>query len=75
MVPGVRVQAGKISKSHRLYIFRNGTPATQGYFPKAIKVFKKEMGEVKKGDECTITMDVDDGFIIEKGDYVVAYEE
>ena len=31
--------------------------------------------EVKKGDECTITMDVDDGFIIEKGDYVVAYEE
>ena len=42
-VPGVRVEAGKLNKSHKFYIFRNGSVATEGYFPHSIKVFKKEM--------------------------------
>lgn len=73
-VPGVRVESGKISKTHRLYVFRNGSPATEGEFAKNIKVFKKEMTEVKKGEECTITVSFG-GFQLEKGDEIVAYEE
>ena len=33
------------------------------------------MVEVKKGDECTITIEFDEGFILQKGDEIVAYEE
>lgn len=40
-VPGLRVEAGKLGKNHKLYVFRNGTPATEGSFAKSIKVFKK----------------------------------
>lgn len=72
-VPGIRVETGKISRLHKLYVFRNGSPATDGSFAKSIKVFKKEMSDVKKGDECTITMDVESGFTFERGDEIVAY--
>ena len=40
-VPGVRVETGKLSKSHKFYVYRNGSVATDGFFPKSIKVFKK----------------------------------
>lgn len=43
-------------------------------FIKSIKSFKKEMAEVKKGEECTITLDNPKEFVIEKGDEIVAYE-
>lgn len=33
------------------------------------------MTEVKKGDECTLTVDFGGDFIFEKGDEIVAYEE
>ena len=49
-VPGLRVEVGKISRLHKLYVFRNGTPVTEGSFAKSIKVFKKEMSDVKKGE-------------------------
>jgi translation initiation factor IF-2 len=61
-VPGVRVESGKIGKTHRLYVFRNGSPVSEGEFAKNLKVFKKEMTEVKRGDECTITVDFGPGF-------------
>lgn len=62
-VPGLRVESGKLGISHKLYVFRNGSPATEGSYAKSIKVFKKEMTEVKKGDECTITIDFGADFI------------
>jgi translation initiation factor IF-2 len=40
-IPGVRLTSGKISKTNKLYIFRNGTPVTGEMFAKSIKVFKK----------------------------------
>jgi len=49
-IPGVRVLAGKISKSSKVYLFRNGSPVSDLIYIKSIKSFKKEMGEVKKGD-------------------------
>jgi translation initiation factor IF-2 len=49
MIPGIRVEAGKLGKAHRMYVFRNGSPATEGVFARSIKIFKKEMVEVKKG--------------------------
>ena len=39
-----------------------------------IKVFKKDMFDVKKGDECTITLEEHD-IDIRKGDEIVAYQE
>lgn len=72
-VPGVKIEAGKIGKTHKLYVFRNGSPASDGVFARNIKVFKKEMSQVKKGDECTITMDLSPDFKLEKGDEIVAY--
>ena len=41
MVPGVRVTSGKISKTNKLHIFRNGSPITAELFAKSIKCFKK----------------------------------
>ena len=61
------MESGKVSKTHRLYVFRNGSPATEGQFAKSIKIFKKEANEVKKGDECTITVSFGD-FQFQKGD-------
>ena len=72
-VPGVRIESGKISQSYRIYAFRNGSPATEGVFAKNIKVFKKETSEVKKGDECTMTLDFGPDFSFQKGDELVAY--
>ena len=43
LVPGIRVESGKICKNYRIYVFRNGRPATEGVYAKSIKVFKKEM--------------------------------
>jgi translation initiation factor IF-2 len=40
-VPGVRVTSGKISKTHKLHVFRNGSPITAELFAKSIKSFKK----------------------------------
>lgn len=40
-VPGVRMNTGKISKTCRVFVFRNGSPVTEGCFAKSIKVFKK----------------------------------
>jgi hypothetical protein len=31
------------------------------------------MGEVKNGEECTITLDTPAGFTFEKGDEIIAY--
>lgn len=62
IVPGVRVLTGKINKSSKMYIFRNGTPISDALVAKSIKNFKKQMTEVKKGDECTITLDVSNQF-------------
>lgn len=73
-VPGVRMMSGKLSKSNKIYIFRNGSPISDSLFAKSIKVFKKEVGEIKKGDECTVTLDVKADFQYEKGDELVAYE-
>lgn len=28
LIPGIRVSNGKIAKTHKLYVFRNGTPIT-----------------------------------------------
>lgn len=74
-IPGLRVSSGKMAKTHKMYVFRNGTPVTEELFPKSIKVFKKEAGEIKVGDECTITLDFPAGFTIEKGDEIVAFEQ
>lgn len=68
MVPGVRVTSGKLSKTNKMHIFRNESPITAELFAKSIKSFKKEMAEVKKGDQCTITLDLPAGFEIQKGD-------
>jgi translation initiation factor IF-2 len=62
LVPGVRVTSGKMAKTHKMHVFRNDTPITGELFAKSIKSFKKEMTEVKKGDECTITLDTPPGF-------------
>jgi translation initiation factor IF-2 len=40
-VPGIRVDAGKMSKDNKFYIFRNGTPITNALYAKSIKSFKK----------------------------------
>jgi len=56
------VLSGKINKSSRMYVFRNGTPISEALVAKSIKVFKKETTEVKKGDECTITLEVSNQF-------------
>jgi translation initiation factor IF-2 len=53
------VTSGKMAKANKMHIFRNGTPITGEIFAKSIKSFKKEMAEIKKGDECTITLDTD----------------
>lgn len=50
LIPGVRVSNGKIAKTHKMYVFRNGTPITEELFPKSIKIFKKETAEIKIGD-------------------------
>jgi translation initiation factor IF-2 len=42
-IPGIVVNSGKISKEHKLYIFRNGSPINTGLFAKNIKSFKKEV--------------------------------
>lgn len=42
-------------------------------YPKSIKCFKKEVTEIKKGDECTITLDLPEGFELEKGDEIISY--
>ena len=72
-VPGVRVHSGRISKTHRLYLFKNNTPLTDALFVKTIKSFKKEVQEVKKGDECTIVLDVPPDFDFARGDELVAF--
>lgn len=50
LVPGVRVISGKMMKTNKMHIFRNGTPITGELFAKSIKAFKKEVSEIKKGD-------------------------
>jgi translation initiation factor IF-2 len=51
-----------MAKTNKMHVFRNDTPITSELFARSIKSFKKEMAEVKKGDECTITLDTPAGF-------------
>ena len=70
---GIVVKEGKINKRSRCYIFKNGVPISEALTIKAIKHFKKDMMEVKKGDECTI-MFIDEDVSFEKGYEIFAYE-
>ena len=67
-MPGIRVTSGKISKSHKIYLFKNNTPVSEAIFIKFIKIFKKEVTEVKRGEECTITLEVPANFDFSHGD-------
>jgi hypothetical protein len=53
-VPGIKVTSGKITKKCKAYIFRGGIPISCPLDISFMKSFKKEMMELKKGDEGTI---------------------
>lgn len=61
-IPGIKVTAGKVLKKCKAYIFREGVPVSAGMDISFIKSFKKEMVELKKGEEGTI------GFVQEVAD-------
>lgn len=72
-IPGIKVTAGKISRNHKCYIFRNNIPISQPFSITFIKTFKKDVMDLKRGEEGTL------GFLeeitdIEKGDEIVAFE-
>jgi translation initiation factor IF-2 len=56
-VPGIKVNKGKILKKYKAYIFKNGIPITEGLSIKFIKCFKKEVVELKEGEEGTICLE------------------
>lgn len=74
MVPGIKVITGKISKTNRVYIFRNGIPVSGGLTVGMLKSFKKDMMELKKGEEGTISFN-EECPAIEKGDQLRFFEE
>lgn len=53
-VPGIKVTSGKITKKCKAYIFRGGIPISSPLDINFLKSFKKEMMELKKGEEGTI---------------------
>ena len=49
LVPGVKVNSGKVGRQYKCYIFRNGIPISKAFSINFIKSFKKDMIELKKG--------------------------
>jgi translation initiation factor IF-2 len=64
IVPGVKVDNGKVAKKHICYIFRNSIPISDPLHIQYMKSFKKDMGELKKGDEATVCFNEDISGII-----------
>ena len=48
------MSSGKITKKCKVYIFRGGIPISPGLDISFIKSFKKDMLELKKGEEGTL---------------------
>lgn len=64
--------SGKISKTHKAYIFRNGIPVSASLTVSMLKSFKKDMMELKKGEEGTIAFS-EEAVTLEKGDQLRFY--
>ena len=52
----------------KVYVFRNKIPISEGYHISFLKSFKKDVIELKKGEEGTIGLIPDLSIEIEKGD-------
>ena len=48
-VPGIKVTMGKITRTTKVYVFRNEIPISSPLDISFLKSFKKEMVELKKG--------------------------
>jgi translation initiation factor IF-2 len=70
IIPGIKVTSGKLTKKCKVYIFREGIPVSAGLDISFIKSFKKEMLELKKGEEGTIGF-VQEDVNVQKGDELV----
>lgn len=50
MVPGIKMVKGKITKKCKAYVFKNGAPISNGLEITSVKLFKKEVPELKEGE-------------------------
>lgn len=68
---GIRITEGRLCKKHLFKIIRNGEQVKDGLKIQSMKHFKKEVTELKKGEECTIIFETEAPF--QKGDTLKAY--
>lgn len=54
LAAGLKVVDGRVCKKYKYRLYRNGQPVTQAIRLESIKLFKKEVNELKKGQECTV---------------------
>lgn len=66
------MNSGKITRTSKAYIFRGETPVSPPFDIAFLKSFKKEMVELRKGEEGTIGFVQD--YDIQKGDEIRFYE-
>lgn len=71
LAAGVKITEGKLCKKFKVKIFRNNKPISGLMNIETMKHFKKDVIELKKGDECTLIFDGNVEFM--KGDVIKTY--
>lgn len=54
LAAGIRINEGRLCKKYKFRLFRNGEPVSEVLKIQSMKHFKKEVIEMKKGEECTV---------------------
>ncbi|MBS1889748.1 MAG: hypothetical protein JST59_00515 [Actinobacteria bacterium] len=72
LAAGLKIGEGRLCKKFKYRLYRNGQPISKTIRLDSIKHFKKEVVELKKGEECTVLFDSDVDF--KKGDVLRGYE-
>ena len=72
LAAGLKISEGRLCKKYKYRLYRNDQPISKTIRLESIKHFKKEVIELKKGDECSIMYETEVEF--KKGDVLRAYE-
>jgi translation initiation factor IF-2 len=74
VVPGVKVIKGRITTKCKAYIMKSGVPCSEPMDINFIKSYKKEVQELKEGEEGTIGFEKETEILV-KGTQIIFYEE
>lgn len=72
LAAGVKVTEGRLCKRFKVKIYRNNKPISGFLHIQSMKHFKKDVIELKKGEQCTLIFDQEVQFA--KGDIIKVFE-